>query len=152
MIWSLQLKNAEMSGELYIKTEHGPAWLSVKKVPSQENVWYFRGGTISLINDVWSGGIEINHHRYFIRPDGTLKKKSGGIANVNPYFFYRRDKKIFFRLWENVLIEMDDVFKDELEYKGVIYKLKGRKIGTLKPVRSSNSLSEEAVERRISKL
>lgn len=146
MKWQLSLGLAENSGELVIHTEYGPAFLKVRRI--SDNIWAFKGGTISRSDGLFSGGIEISYHRYFIKPDGTLKKKSSGLTGIDPYTYFIIDGKLRFRLWENTMHQVDYV-GDTIEYKNVIYKLSGRGKGSLLPVRSVTAHQPEIIENRL---
>ena len=143
MKWQLSLGVAENTGELIIHTEYGPAFLKVRRIA--DNVWAFKGGTIGRNDGLFSGGIEVAYHRYFIKPDGTLKKKTSGIAGADPYTYTIHDGMIKFRLWENVL-HVEKASGDTLEYRNVIYKLSGREKGSLLPVRSVAAPQAEIIE------
>jgi len=146
--WDITLEYGGMTGTLFIKTEFGPAWLRIRKI--SENIWAFKGGTISCINKEWRGGIEVGYHRYFIRPDNTLAKKASGHSGLNPYTYYRKDGKLYMRLWENKLVVMD--YDSEIVYRGIVYRLSGREIGTVTPIRSEFGLSDEAIQSRAESL
>lgn len=151
MNWAIEFEYGQMFGELRLKTEFGPAFLRVKKIA--EGIWAFKGGTISFLNGVWGGGIEIGYHRYFIKPDGTLVKKSGGLAGMNPYTYVVNGDEVEMRLWENKRIKVKYEHRDTVEYKKVLYRLSGGKNGVVIPLRSASSAPDEnTIESRVQRL
>lgn len=151
MNWAIEFEYGQMFGELRLKTEFGPAFLRVRKIA--EGIWAFKGGTISFLNEEWGGGLEIGYHRYFIKPDGSLVKKSGGIAGMNPYTYVVIDGYIEMRLWENKRVRLKHDGYDTIEYKKVLYRLSGGKNGAVIPLRSASSVPDDStIENRVQRL
>lgn len=151
MNWAIEFEYGQMFGELRLKTEFGPAFLRVRRIA--DGIWAFKGGTISFLNGEWGGGLEIGYHRYFIKPDGTLTKKSGGVAAMNPYTYVVVDGFIQMRLWENKVVRIKHDGYDTIEYKKVLYRLSGGKNGVVIPLRSVGSVPDEnTIESRVQRL
>jgi hypothetical protein len=129
---------------LFIKTDFGPAFLRIRKV--DDNIWAFKGGTISMVNGLMFGGIEINFHRYFLRKDGTVKKKSGGISTLPVYTYYQEGEDIIFRLWENRTHKIKKPSGDVFDYIGVVYSLSGGKAGVVTPIKGTLSINKSESE------
>ncbi len=140
MEWKVTFNYGGMTGELFVKTEFGPAFLPMRKI--DDNIWAFKGGTVAMVGGSWSGGIEINFHRYFLKKNGTVKKKSGGISNLPIYTYYQDGRDIVFRLWENRSHRIKKPSGDAFDYIGVVYLLSGGKTGTITPVKAATSLNK----------
>lgn len=143
MNWSVDLHKKE----LVIKTEFGPAFMRLRQIDEEQ--WAFANGTIAFVDGKWIGGFDLAGHRYFIKNEGLLVKKSGGRTNFLPYQYKVSGETITARLWEDKLHTVKKEFgQTEVEISGVIYKLSGGKSGFLTPTVGSQYDHEAAIYAR----
>lgn len=143
MKWSIDFSQKE----LLITTEYGPAFLRLRQI--DDNQWAFQGGTIGIWDGKWVGGFDLAGHRYFIKDGGLLVKKSGGRSGFLPYHYKVDGDVLVARLWEDKLHMVKKEFgQTDVEIKGIVYRLSGGKVGTLRPVMASESDHEAAIYAR----